>query len=205
MTNPIQTKTINLDLDRLKRDARRINTKITKAYSDLTVPDNKYYQNELAKQLEGVPMSSKYHDYYNALTFPYQEIHQLYLEACTFFKEVNQYDQPYCVHAWLNYLEKGDSIPWHNHWGALSGLHETYVCSYYINAEPSKTIYKFPDATYDMTCENNTITLYEDVGDVHMVEPWTEDEPRISISMDFVPLKYVHATPFVLNTWMPVV
>ena len=97
-------------------------------------------------------------------------------------------------------------MPWHNHWGALSGLHQTYVCSAYVNAEPSNTIYKFPDdSTVIMNNKNNTITMYEDVGDMHMVEPWTGNDPRITISMDIVPMKYIQGSPFLVNTWIPVV
>lgn len=204
MTPLIHKKKINLDLHRLTRDARRINTKINKSFNN-DIAHSKSYQAELAKQLEGVPYSSKYHEHYNVFTFPYIDIHALYREACLFFNEINEYPQPYCVHGWLNYLEKDDSIPWHGHWGALSNIHETYVCSYYINAEPSITVHRFPDEEISIKCENNTMSMYRDIGDKHMVPPWQGDVPRISISMDFVPLKYVQCTPFVLNTWMPVI
>ena len=205
MQTPIQIKQVNLDLERIKRDARRINTKVCKQLGHLEVPANKDYQATLAEQLDTAPMSSRLHDYYNVFSFPYDGIYELYQEVCAFFKEVNQYDQPYYIHAWLNYLNKGDSVPWHNHWGALSGLKQTYVCSAYINAEPSNTIYKFPNETYTIKNNNNTITLYEDVGDIHMVEPWTGNEPRITISMDMVPMKYIQGSPFLLNTWLPII
>lgn len=205
MQNPIKTKQINLDLERLKRDARRINTKVCRQLGHLEVPGDTAYQSTLKEQLDAAPMSSRLHDYYNVFSFPYSGIQELYVEICKFFKEVCEYDQPYYIHAWLNYLQKGDSVPWHNHWGALSGLRQTYVCSAYINAEPSNTIYKFPEETYTVACKNNTITMYEDVGDIHMVEPWTGDEPRITISMDMVPMKYIQGSPFILNTWMPIV
>ena len=205
MQNPIQIKQVNLDLERIKRDARRINTKVCKQLGHLEVPADTDYQATLAEQLDAAPMSSRLHDYYNVFSFPYDGIYELYQEVCAFFKEVNQYDQPYYIHAWLNYLNKGDSVPWHNHWGALSGLKQTYVCSAYINAEPSNTIYKFPDETYTIKNKNNTITLYEDVGDIHMVEPWTGNEPRITISMDMVPMKYIQGSPFLLNTWLPII
>jgi len=205
MQNPIQVKEINLDLEQLKRDCRRINTKVCKQLRHLEVPTNKNYQATLAEQLNAAPMSSRLHDYYNVFSFPYDGINELYREVCEFFKETCEYKQPYYIHAWLNYLQKGDSVPWHNHWGALSGLRQTYVCSAYINAEPSNTIYKFPDETYTVENRNNTITLYEDIGDRHMVEPWTGDAPRISISMDIVPMKYIQGSPFILNTWLPVI
>ena len=204
--NPIQVKETHLDLERLKRDARRINNKICRQLSHLEVPSDTSYQSTLKDQLDAAPMSSRLHDYYNVFTFPYDGINELYREVCKFFKEVCAYDQPYYVHAWLNYLQKGDSVPWHNHWGVLSGLPQTYVCSAYINAEPSNTIYKFPDGhVYEIKNCNNTITLYEDIGDTHMVEPWIGDEPRITISMDIVPMKYIQGSPFLLNTWMPIV
>ena len=206
MQNPIQVKELNLDLQRLKRDARRINNKVCRQLSDLEIPSDTAYQSTLKAQLDAAPMSSRLHDYYNVFTFPYDGINELYREVCAFFKETCEYDQPYYIHAWLNYLKKGDSVPWHNHWGALSELTQTYVCSAYINAEPSNTIYKFPDGhVYEVKNRNNTITLYEDVGDLHMVEPWTLDEPRITVSMDMVPMKYIQGSPFLLNTWMPVV
>lgn len=206
MQTPIQITNLNLDLAMLKRDARRINIKVCKQLGHLEVLTDKDYQATLADQLAIAPMSSRLHDYYNVFSFPYTGINQLYREVCTAFHEINTYNQPYYVHAWLNYLQKGDSIPWHNHWGALAGLKETFVSSYYVNAEPSKTTYKFPnDLTIINENKNNTITLYEDIGDIHMVDAWTEDEPRISISMDFVPMKYLQGSPFLLNTWMPVV
>lgn len=195
---------LNLDLKLLKRDTRRINNKVIKAYGNLDVPSDKSYQATLKEQLDGAPMSSKLHDYYNVFTFPYDGINQLYREVCRVFKEVCEYDQPYYVHAWLNYASKGEGVPWHNHWGALSGLKETYVASCYINAEPSNTIYRMPTGDITVACKNNTMTIYEDVGDIHMVEPWQGDEPRITISMDMVPMKYIQGSPFILNTWMPI-
>jgi len=205
MQNPIKIKHLTLDLERLKRDARRINTKVCRQLGHLEVPNDTAYQSTLKEQLDDAPTSSRLHDYYNVFSFPYDGIQELYVEICKFFKETCEYDQPYYIHGWLNYLQKGDSVPWHNHWGALSGLDQTYVCSAYINSEPSNTIYKFPDDTYVMENKNNTITLYEDVGDMHMVEPWTEDDPRITISMDMVPMKYIQGSPFLLNTWIPIV
>jgi hypothetical protein len=34
---------------------------------------------------------------------------------------------------------------------------------------------------------------------------WEEDEPRISISMDFVPKKYIQGSTFLINTWLPII
>ena len=206
MQNPIKIKQVNLDLERLKKDARRINNKVCKNLGHLEVPADQPYQATLAEQLDAAPMSSRLHDYYNVFSFPYDGIYELYREVCVFFKEVNQYDQPYYIHAWLNYLNQGDSVPWHNHWGVLSGLRQTYVCSAYINSEPSNTVYKFPDDNnFVMTNTNNTITMYEDIGDMHMVEPWTGTEPRVTISMDIVPMKYIQGSPFLMNTWIPLI
>lgn len=205
MQTPIKIKQVNLDLERLKRDARRINTKVCKQFGQLEILSDKDYQSTLKSQLDAAPMSSRLHDYYNVFSFPYDGIRELYVEVCNFFKETCEYDQPYYIHAWLNYLQKGDSVPWHNHWGALSGLKQTYVSSAYVNAEPSNTIYKFPDETYTVNNQNNTITMYEDIGDIHMVEPWTGDEPRITISMDIVPMKYIQGSPFLINTWIPII
>lgn len=201
----IQLKQINLDLQQLQRDCRRINTRVVREFSDKDIVTDKRYQATLAEQLNQAPQSSKLHEQYNVFSFPYDGINALYREICSFFKEVCTYDQPYYVHAWLNYGEKGSAIPWHNHWGALSGLKETYVCSYYVNAEPSKTIYKFPNGYVDeRTNQNNTITIYEDLGDIHQAEPWQGQGARISISMDFVPMKYIRLTPYLINTWIPV-
>lgn len=201
----IITAEFNLDLERLKKDARRINTKVIKQYKDIEIPTDKRYQSILADQLSEAPLSSRLHDHYNVFAFPYDGINQLYKEICTLFKETNKYDQPYYVHAWLNYQHKGEGIPLHQHWGGLSGLPNTYVCSFYVNAEPSKTTYNFPnDEVIINVNKNNTATIYEDVGDIHEVEVWQGDEPRISISMDFVPMKYIQGSPFILNTWIPV-
>lgn len=202
----IKVKHTTLDLEQLKRDARRINNKVVKEYANREIPKGTTYQSVLSDQLQEAPMSSRLHDFYNVFTFPYDGINQLCQEIISFFKEVNPYPDQYYFHAWLNYQSKGQCIPWHYHWKGLSGLDRTFVCSAYINAEPSVTTYKFDNGFVDARPNiNNSITLYEDVGDIHMVDVWEQDEPRISISMDFVPMKYIQGTPFILNTWMPVI
>lgn len=203
--NHIKIKKIDLDLELLTRECKRINNKIIKTFKQEDIPVNKKYQAILSEQLMNAPQSSKLHDHYNIFSFPYEGINSVYREVCVFFKQVCQYDQPYYIHAWLNYGEKNSFIPWHNHWGALSGLKETYVCTYYINAEPSTTEYKFPNGyNHVMHNKNNVISLYEDVGDTHQANPWLEDQPRITISMDMVPMKYIRLTPFLMNTWIPI-
>jgi hypothetical protein len=199
-----------LDLAQVKKDARRSANKIIKTYSDIINTDGylnkKSYQSELAEQLNKAPQTSKLHDHYNLFTFPYQGIVDVYKEAIKAFNIVNPYTGQYCVHAWLNYQHKGEMIPWHNHWKGLSGLDWTFVATCYINAESSVTTYKDPDGTiYDHQCKNNTISIFEDIGDIHRVSEWTEEEPRITISMDFVPIAYVQGTPYIPNTWMPII
>lgn len=196
----------DLDLKQLTKDCRRINNKVTKAYGKQEVPHAKKYENALSKQLEQAPASSKLHDFYNVFTFPYSSINQLYKEICRVFNDVNEYNNNYYVHAWLNYQQKGESIPWHNHWKALSDLDETYVASYYVNTEPSVTRYKWANGqVFDHHTKNNTFSIYEDEGDTHMVNEWQQEDPRIGISMDFVPMHYIQSTPYLLNTWIPVI
>jgi hypothetical protein len=206
MAVDFQIHSLNLDLNELKKDCRRIKNKVTKQYQDSQVPTNKKYQNTLAEQLDQAPESSRLHDLYNVFTFPYASIRELYVSLCDIFRYTNPYPHQYYVHAWLNYQNKGETIPWHYHWKGLSNLDETFVCSYYINAEPSVTTYDYPNSDYqfDHTTKNNTLSIYEDQGDKHMVHEWTQEDPRISISMDFVPIHYIQSTPYVLNTWMPV-
>ena len=200
----------NLDLIRVKKDCRRSANKIIKTYSGIVDAEGylnkKSYQSELSTQLDKAPVTSKLHDHYNLFTFPYQGIVDVYKSVIDAFNDVNVYDEQYCVHAWLNYQHKGESIPWHNHWKGLSGLDRTFVATCYINAESSVTTYKYPDGVlYDHKCKNNTISIFEDIGDIHQVSEWTEDEPRITISMDFVPMRYVQGTPYVSNTWIPII
>ena len=68
MQNPIQVKELNLDLQRLKRDARRINNKVCKQLGDREVPSDTAYQSTLKEQLDRAPISSRLHDYYNVFT-----------------------------------------------------------------------------------------------------------------------------------------
>ena len=114
--NDFKFKDINLDLDLLKRDCRRINTKVIKEFGHNKLLENTRYNQVLAKQLSQAPQSSKLHDFYNVFSFPYDGIYELYKEVCSFFKEVCIYGEQYYVHAWLNYQYKGESIPWHYHW-----------------------------------------------------------------------------------------
>lgn len=198
----------DLDLEALKKDCRRVNTKILKLYSNQIDNNDFYYKKKyydvLSKQLEDAPITSKLHDHYNLFHFPYTEIYNLYTRVCKAFNESCKYDQAYYVHAWLNYQKKGDPIPAHYHWKGLFNLDETYYASYYVNAEPGTTYFKFPDGSLtESENKNNTFLLSEDLGDIHWVEPWQLDEPRITISMNIVPQKYLLTSPF-SNTWIPI-
>jgi len=191
----------DLNLEALRKDARRINNKVTKLYSNEIINDNFFYKKKyyelLAKQIANAPLSSKLHDYYNVFHFPYTEIYNLYKQIVTTFRKQCRFDQPYYVHAWLNYQQKGEAIPAHYHWKGLFDLDETYYASFYVNAEPSVTHFKFPDNNIiSRQNKNNTFLLSEDMGDSHWVEPWVEDEPRITISMNIVPQKYLVVSPF---------
>jgi hypothetical protein len=201
----MRTVETNLDLDRLKNDCRRIYNKVGKQYTPADVPLNKKYE-EQNTQLSSAPQSSHYHDLYNVFLFPYDGIHELYEKICLAFWDINDnYEEPYYVHAWLNYQNKGQSIPWHQHWKALSGLDKTFVATFYVNAEPSTVTHEYANGhTIVRENKNNTIVIYEDTNDRHMVSTWEQDEPRITISMDIVPMKYIQGMPYVLNTWMPI-
>lgn len=199
----------DLDLDALKKDARRINTKVLKLYSKEIENENFFYKKKyyevLSQQIADAPLSSKLHDYYNVFHFPYAEIYNLYKQVSRTFKEQCKYDQVYYVHAWLNYQQQGETIPGHYHWKGLFDLDETYYASYYVNAVGSSTHFKFPDGTIiSRVNENNTFLLSEDIGDLHWVDPWPNPEPRITISMNIVPQKYLQTSPF-SNTWIPII
>jgi len=205
----VKTKSLDLDLSRLKKECRRINNKVLTHFKDVEfeIDDNPMYEIINDQLINGTTLSRLY-GHYNIFTFPYQGIYELYQQVCEYFKEVCTYDQPYYVHGWLNYLQPGQSVPWHYHWKGSTGLDETYISTFYINAEPSTTLHKFPDATLlETTNKNNTITIYEDTGDQHMVAPWQGEDTRVSISMDFVPLKYLQLPKAILNlnTWMPII
>ena len=199
----------DLDLEALKKDARRINTKVLKLYSKEIESGNFFYKEKyykvLGEQLKDAPLISKLHDYYNVFHFPYAEIYKLYQEICQAFNKTKRFDQVYYLHAWLNYQQQGDIIPAHYHWKGLFNLDETYYATYYINAEPSVTHFKFPgDKVITKDNQNNTFLVSEDIGDIHWVDPWTLDEPRITITMNIVPQKYLQTSPF-SNTWIPII
>lgn len=202
----MRTIETDLDLVRISSDCRRIQNKVTKAYTDDDIPTNRLYNEVLNSDLQTAPASSRFHDLYNVFLFPYDGIHELYERVCLAFWDVNDdYEEPYYIHAWLNYQQKGESIPWHYHWKGLSGLDKTFVGTFYVNAEPSITTHEFTNGkVLERVNENNTIVIYEDKGDKHMVSAWDEDTPRISISFDIVPMKYIQGMPYVLNTWMPI-
>ena len=199
----------DLNLEALKKDARRINNKVLKLYSKEIESGNFFYKEKyykvLGEQLKDAPLISKLHDYYNVFHFPYAEIYKLYQEVCRTFNTVKRFDQVYYLHAWLNYQEKGDSIPAHYHWKGLFDLDETYYATYYINAEPSVTNFKFPSGEIIVkNNKNNTFLISEDIGDIHWVDPWILDESRITITMNIVPQKYLQTSPF-SNTWIPII
>jgi len=198
----------DLNLEALKKDTRRINTKVLKLYSKEIENGNFFYKKKyyevLSQQIADAPVSSKLHDYYNVFHFPYMEIYNLYKQITKTFKEQCKYDQPYYIHAWLNYQHIGETIPAHYHWNGLFNLTETYYASYYINAEGSSTHFSFPDGSIiSHKNKNNTFLLSEDIGDLHWVDPWPLEEPRITISMNIVPQKYLQTSPF-SNTWIPI-
>jgi hypothetical protein len=199
----------DLNLDALKKDARRINNKVLKLYSKEITNGNFFYKEKyykvLSEQLVDAPLTSKLHDYYNVFHFPYTEVYRLYQQVSDAFKKTCRHNQPYYLHAWLNYQQQGDPIPAHYHWKGLFDLDETYYATYYINAEPSSTYFKFTDGAV-ITKENinNTLCISEDIGDLHWVEPWSREEPRITITMNIIPQKYLQTSPF-SNTWIPIV
>ena len=202
----MRTIETDLDLVRISSDCRRIQNKVTKAYTDDDIPTNRLYNEVLNSDLQTAPASSRYHDLYNVFLFPYDGIHELYEKVCLAFWDVNDdYEDQYYIHAWLNYQQKGETIPWHYHWKGLSGLDKTFVGTFYVNAEPSITTHEFANGkVLERVNENNTIVIYEDKGDKHMVSTWDEDAPRISISFDIVPMKYIQGMSYVLNTWIPI-
>ena len=202
-------KEFNLDLAALRKDARRINNKVLKLFAKEAESGNFFYKEKyykvIGEQLANAPLSSKLHDYYNVFHFPYAEIYKLYQQVSQAFNSVKQYDQVYYLHAWLNYQQQGDTIPAHYHWKGLFDLDETYYATYYINAEPSTTNFKFPSGEVVVKHnKNNTLLISEDIGDIHWVDPWTLEEPRITITMNIVPQKYLQTSPF-SNTWIPIV
>ena len=207
-------KVFKFDLDKQNflKDARRINTKIIREYADIDKenlhPDNQEYQRILLEQLDGSPMTTKLHDYYNIFSFQYASIFNLYRECVKSFKDVCEYEDQYkyWVHGWINYQKKGESITPHFHWKKLSGLDKCYIGTYYVNADPSVTSYEF-DNCYkeDRQNINDTFVIYEDVGDIHWTDVWQQDEPRITITMEFVPMQNLQLSPFPLNTWIPVI
>jgi hypothetical protein len=208
MINTQTLKEFNLNLDALKRDCRRINNKVLKLYAKEIESDNFFYKKKyyevLSQQIADAPLTSKLHDYYNVFHFPYAEIYKLYVEISKTFKQHNKYDQVYYIHAWLNYQHQGETIPPHYHWKGLFDLDETYYGNYCVNAEPSITHYKFPDGyIIDHSNKNNTFLLSKDFGDLHYTDPWPKEEPRITISMNIVPQKYLQTSPF-YNTWIPI-
>ena len=202
----MRTIKTHLDLVRLASDCRRIQNKVSKTYTDDDIPTNRLYNEVLNSDLEYAPATSRFHDLYNVFLFPYDGMHELYEKVCLAFWDVNDdYEEPYYLHAWLNYQQKGETIPWHYHWKGLSGLDKTFVGTFYVNAEPSITTHEFTNGkVLERVNENNTIVLYEDKGDRHMVNAWDESIPRISISFDIVPMKYIQGMPYILNTWMPI-
>ena len=199
----------DLNLEALKKDARRINNKVLKLYSKEIESGNFFYKEKyykvIGEQLKDAPLISKLHDYYNVFHFPYAEVYKLYQQVCKAFNTVKRFDQIYYLHAWLNYQQRGDSIPAHYHWKGLFNLDETYYATYYINAEPSDTHFKFSSGEIIVkNNKNNTFLVSEDIGDIHWIDSWALDEPRITITMNIVPQKYLQTSPF-SNTWIPIV
>lgn len=202
-------KNLCLDLEALKKDARRVNNKIIKLYAEQIGQENFFYKEKyykiLGPQLANAPLTSKLHDYYNVFHFPYKELYELYRKICIVFNEHKEHNQIYYLHAWLNYQYQGEPIPAHAHWKGLFDLDECYYASFYIDAEPSTTFFKFPDGTViEKANKNNTLCLSKDLGDAHWVDPWQGSTPRITISMNIIPQKYLQTSPF-SNTWIPII
>ena len=200
---------LDIDLEALTKDCRRINNKLIKHYSKEIEQEQFFYKEKyytvLGQQIANAPLSSKLHDHYNVFHFPYREVYILYQKVCRTFNEIKQYDDVYYLHAWLNYQQQGEPIPAHHHWKGLFGLDRTYYATYCVSAEPSVTHFKFPDGTViNKDNQNNTICYSLDVGDLHWVDPWQGDTPRITISMNIIPQDYLLTSPF-SNTWIPII
>jgi hypothetical protein len=201
---------LNLDLSQIKKDCGRSYQQIIKEYGHIeendSYPRNTVSQIKELEQLAQAPVSTKLNDFYNLFSFYYKGIYDVYQESVRIFKEVREYQHLYYLSAWVNYQTQGQSIPWHNHWYNLSrNLNNVYIATCYIDAEPSVTTYEFDNGYVErQTIKNNTFTIYEDVGDRHSTDVWQQDYPRISISMEFVPIQHLWRAEFPLNTWIPV-
>ena len=149
--NYIYLKEINcLDIDDLKKEIYEIELIIKKKFSKTLDATNikKYGNGSLSTQLS---------KWYNTFSFNKPQLSKLLHEIKTFFVESSNSTESYSISSWINIYKKGQFLKWHKHGDIISNeqpkAYHGYFC---VQAEPSATLFKFPENP-DITVTHNNI------------------------------------------------
>jgi hypothetical protein len=200
MDNSFRIFEKHLDID-LPRFSEYLDTKHDQILSN-SVPEKNYLTDLLVKKynkLNNAP--TKLNKKYNIFEFNNKDIQtilyslkELVRDACIHYG-VNFDEQDYRIRGWFNYDIKSANSKefsplknerfFHDHLGGFGvpDFHG-YYC---VNAEPSITFYKVEDDVFENKNKNNRLIICPN-GFPHGRDDWYNDEPRVTIAYDIVPL-----------------
>ena len=144
---------------------------------------------------------------YNVFQFHIDGLYKLYKavgdmtrEACDYYG-INFEEQQFMLQGWFNVNEKdGGRLNWHEHGSVGAPQFHGYYC---VNAEPSVTKYLTFNEYKDNINVNNRAVLSE-MGHPHAVGEWNEEEPRITVAFDVLPLRsFYTGAPAPEQHWIP--
>lgn len=193
----VETDT-NIDFIKLKE----ILEKVDKFVYDKFKNDNTFVRFDLTDST-----TTQLFAYYNLLTFPYEELHDLYstiknvfYNNYKHFYNTDTINEKYCIQCWFNINKETKYIDWHSHWNAKFKAWHGVI---YIDAETSCTSYRIGDyKQIDLQLKNSSIVLSPSINDTHKSSPWNKDTNRITIAFDIAPLKHIDQSH--INHWIPI-
>jgi hypothetical protein len=139
---------------------------------------------------------------YNFFTFSSPEILKLYGQLVKHLTPVLDPNKQYVLQAWVNIYRAGEFIDWHGHWASTLGAYHGFYC---LNVGDSKTYYRLDkdkEKIYTVNDKDGLIVFGKSQGDQHKSSEWDQEEPRITIAFDVVPVESIKEQ-FVINHYLP--
>lgn len=205
---------LNNDLNDLKQYLYDIETQILDN-NILRIPEDK--MSSFGKKMGSATKIGI--DYYNIFTFNHPGIYSLYSglrdltkEVCAYY-EIDFDKNKYVIHGWFNldYATPNEGKfggvnplkneqHFHDHMNGIGA--PTFHGYYCVDAEPSSTFYKInrDDSNIFENINKNNRAIISETGHPHGRDDWFQENPRITIAYDIVPLDTVRSQT---GKWIP--
>lgn len=169
----------DIDNAALYKDCKIINDILDKEFEDKILNDYEGYGCK----------SSYYHGMYNLFAYPNKELIKLYFNLQKSLKEVVRPGQ-YYLRCWLNAFERGSKIQMHQHHDTSAKAYHGFYCVNTEGEKSSHTDYRIVGEEDIRIISRNGCLIIGDSGeDYHASSKWMNDEYRITIAWDLLPVE----------------